>query len=92
MEPPGTVGDLIYLVKTRDVHLAMRKAAAGTGAVCFSDSSSLNGPVSRSSCAGACMQYPTGDLTLPDTVMSGAIWARCLVIMAMVATKEVMAY
>ena len=27
----------IYLAKTRDVHLAMRKAAAGTGAACFSD-------------------------------------------------------
>ena len=26
-----------YLVKTRDVHLAMRRAATGTGAACFSD-------------------------------------------------------
>ena len=94
-----------YLVKTRDVHLAMRKAAAGAGADFFSNSSALNGPVPGSSCAGACMQYSTGDPALPGTAMSGAIWARCLVppelgdsaaaeelIMATIASKEVMAY
>jgi len=94
-----------YLVKTRDVHLTMRKVPAGTEAACYSDSSALNGPVPGSSYGGACLQYSTGDPTLPDTVMSGAIWARCLVppklgdssaaaelIMATVATKEVMAY
>ena len=93
-----------YLAKTRDVHLAMRKTAAGTGAACFSDSSALNGPVPGSSYAGAYLQYSTGDPTLPGTVKSGAIWARCLVLpklgdspvaaelmMATVATKEVMA-
>ena len=51
------------------------------------------------------MQYSTGDPALPDTLMSGTIWARCLVppklgnstaaaerITATVATKEVMSY
>ena len=51
------------------------------------------------------MRYSTGDPALPGTVMSGAIWARCLVppklgdssaaaelIMAAVATKDVMTY
>ena len=94
-----------YLAKTRDVHLAMRKAAAGTGAACFSVSSALNVPVPGNSCARVCMQYKTGDPALPDTAMSGAIWARFLVppklgdssaaaevIMATVATKGVMAH
>ena len=94
-----------YLVKTRDVYLAMRKAAAGTGATCFSDSSALNRPVPGSSYAGAYIQYSTGDQALSGTDMSGAIWARCLVppklgdssaaaelIMATVATKEVMTF
>ena len=49
-----------YLVRTRDVHLAMRKAAAGTGAACYSDSSALNGPVPGRSYGGACLQYSTG--------------------------------
>ena len=44
-----------YLAKTRDVHLAMRKADAGTGAACFSDSPALNGPVPGRSYAGACL-------------------------------------
>jgi len=92
-------------VRTRDVHLSMRKAAVGTGAACYSDSPEINGPVPGSSYGGACLRYLTGDPSLPDTVMSGAIWARCLVppklgdssaaaelIMATVATKEVMAY
>ena len=90
-------------MKTRNAHLTMRRAAAGTGAACFSVSSALNGPVPGSSYGGACLQDSTGDPALPDTVMSGAIWARCLVppklgdssaaaelIMAAVATKEVM--
>ena len=38
-----------YLVNTGDVHLTMRRAAAGTGAACYSDSSALNGPVPGSS-------------------------------------------
>ena len=90
----------------RDVHLAMRKADEGTDAACSLGSSALNGPVPGSSCAGACMQYSTGDQALPGTIMSGAIWMRCLVppelgdssaaaaklIMATVATKGVMAY
>ena len=66
-------------MKTRDVHLAMRKAAAETGAACYSDSPALNGPVPGSSYGGACLQYLTGDPKLSDTVMSGAIWAQCLV-------------
>ena len=94
-----------YLAKTRDVHLAMRKAAAETGAACFSDSPALNGPVPGSSYARECLKYSKGGPTMPDTVMSGAIWARCLVppklgdstaaaelVMATVATKEAMAY
>ena len=55
------------------MHLTMRKAAAGAGAACFSDSPALSGPVPGSSYAGACLQYPE-------------------LIMATVATKEVMAY
>ena len=68
-----------YLVKTSDVHLAMREATAGTGAACFSESPALNGPIPGSSYAGACIQFSAGDPALPDTAMSGAIWARCLV-------------
>ena len=95
----------IYLAKARDVHLTMRKAAARTGAACFFESPDLNGPAPGSSCAGACIQFPTGDPALPDTAMSGAIWAQCMVppkpgdssaaaelIMATMATKGVMAY
>ena len=83
----------------------MRKAAAGTDAACFSDSSAFNGTVSGCSYTGACIQYSTGDPALPDAIMSGAIWARCLappkpgdssaaaeLVMATVATKEAMAY
>ena len=44
-----------YLVKTRGVHLAMRRTAAGEGAACFTDSLALNGLVPGSSYAGACM-------------------------------------
>jgi len=78
-----------YLVRMKYVHLAMREAAvreaavreaaAGTNAPCFSGSSALNGPVPVSSYAGTCIQVMTGDPALADSVMSGAIWARCLV-------------
>ena len=94
-----------YLAKTRDVYLAMHEAAAGTDAACFSDSPALNGPVPGCSCAGASIQFSTGDLSLAGRAMSGAIWARCLVppkpgdcsaaaelVMAAMAAKEVMAY
>ena len=53
--------------------LAMREAAAGTDAACFSDSSALNGPIPESSYAGACIKFSAGDTALPDTAMSGAI-------------------
>ena len=75
--PPNPVGNLP--AKTRDVHLAMRVAAAGTDAACFSDSFTLNGPISGSSYTGTCIQFSAGYPALPDKVMSGAIWARCLV-------------
>ena len=45
----------INLVKTRNVHLSMWKAAAGTSAACFSDSPALNGPAPGSSYAWACI-------------------------------------
>ena len=94
-----------YLVGTKGLLLTMRRCPAGTDAAFFSDSSSLNGPVPGSSYGGACMQYVSGDPASAGTVMSGAIWARCLVpsklgdssasaelIMASVTVKEAVAH
>jgi len=68
-----------YLVGTKGLLLTMRRCPAGTDAAFFSDSSSLNGPVPGTSYGGACMQYVDGDPASASTVMSGAIWTRCLV-------------
>ena len=62
-----------HLVMTRNVHLTMQEAAAGTKAACFLESPALNGQVSRSSCAGACIRLSTEDPALPDNAISGAI-------------------
>ena len=83
----------------------MRKCPAEAGAAFFSDSSLLNGPAPGSSYGGACMQFAKGDPAVAETVMSGAIWARCMVppklgdssaaaelIMATVAVKDAIAH
>ena len=67
-----------YLVNTQEIQFAMRRCPPEMGASFFSDSSSLNGPVPGSSYAGACMQFATGDPA--ESVMSGAIWNRSLVL------------
>ena len=87
------------------MHLAMREAAAGTGAACFSDPPALNGLIPGSNYVGVCIWFSAGDPALRDMVMSGAVWARCLVpprprdssaaaelTMAAVVTKADMAY
>ena len=68
-----------YLINTKDLQLARRKCPTGTNTAFFSDSPSLNGPVPGSSYGGACMQFKTCDPAMAAAVMSGAIYARCLV-------------
>ena len=48
-----------YLVKTKDIQLSMRRCPPESGASFFSESTSLNGPIPRSSYAGACIQFAT---------------------------------
>ena len=94
-----------YLVSTKEIHLTMRQCPPEADATFFSDSSSLTGPVPGSSYGGACMLLVTGGPAVTETVMSGAIWARCLappkfggssgaaeLVMAPVAAKEAVAH
>ena len=94
----------IYLVKTKNPKLTIRRAPPGAQAAFFSDTSTLNGPSPGSSYGGACQQFSTGDPTQGVPVMSGALWARSLVprtlgdssaavelVMSTIAVKEAMA-
>ena len=94
-----------YLVNTKELLLTLRKCPAMADAAFISDSSLLNGPAPGSSYGGACMQFAKGDPAVAETVMSGAILARCMappklggssaaaeLIMATVAVKEAIAH
>ena len=68
-----------YLVKVKDLKPTTRRAPPGAQAAFFSDLSAPNGPRPGSTYGGECQQFSTGDPTWCVPVMSGALWARCLV-------------